>query len=531
MSELSRRGFLTLSAASLAACTFRPGVAVNRYAPGMAEGHALRDHPVLPAPSAEISIDTVILGSGVAGLTAGWRLAREGFNDFMLVAGPELGGNATGGQLGGVAYPRGAHYLPLPGPSLGYVREILAEMGVIESGTDQARPYYDERVLVHSPEERLYFDGQWHEGLVPPGANTEEEAQHRRFFAYVDQLKQQRGNDGRRVFEIPSALSSQDPAWLALDLLTFDAWLDRNGYTAPRLRWYLDYACRDDFGTTSARASAWAGLHYFASRIGQAANAADEAVLTWPDGLSPVTRHLAAKVGPKRMLAGMAARVTERNGKVEALVWQPEQQRTVLIHARKAICAMPLHVASHVVKALPQYGFDAGKHMPPHAPWLVANFLFDHFPTEAQGAPLSWDNVVYGSKSLGYVVATHQLIRAARPETTVFSAYHALADSTPEAGRRWLASASDDDLYALATGDLATVYGWKLWHNASRVEITLRGHAMASPTPGFRSNAGLRALQQADGPILFAHSDLSGFSIFEEAAWWGDQAARRILQA
>ena len=49
---------------------------------------------------------------------------------------------------------------------------------------------------------------------------------------------------------------------------------------------------------------------------------------------------------------------------------------------------------------------------------------------------------------------------------------------------------------------------------------------MAAPLPGFRSNAGLKALREHDGAILFAHADLSGFSVFEEAAWWGDRAAR-----
>jgi hypothetical protein len=52
---------------------------------------------------------------------------------------------------------------------------------------------------------------------------------------------------------------------------------------------------------------------------------------------------------------------------------------------------------------------------------------------------------------------------------------------------------------------------------------------MAAPTPGFLANAGLAALRELDGPILFAHADLSGFSIFEEAAWWGIRAAERAM--
>jgi hypothetical protein len=81
----------------------------------------------------------------------------------------------------------------------------------------------------------------------------------------------------------------------------------------------------------------------------------------------------------------------------------------------------------------------------------------------------------------------------------------------------------------LAARDLKAAYGWAFAPCVERVDITLRGHAMAAPLPGFRSNAGMAALREADGPILFAHADLSGFSVFEEAAWWGIQAARKAL--
>jgi hypothetical protein len=51
---------------------------------------------------------------------------------------------------------------------------------------------------------------------------------------------------------------------------------------------------------------------------------------------------------------------------------------------------------------------------------------------------------------------------------------------------------------------------------------------MAVPTPGYLHNAGLQALRAMDGPMRIAHSDLSGYSIFEEAAWWGVQAAEGL---
>jgi hypothetical protein len=101
--------------------------------------------------------------------------------------------------------------------------------------------------------------------------------------------------------------------------------------------------------------------------------------------------------------------------------------------------------------------------------------------------------------------------------------------AAPDAARKWMMAASADQLVELASVDLKTAYGWKFASCVEWVDITLRGHAMAAPLPGFRANAGVRALRELDGPIVFAHADLSGFSVFEEAAWWGYRAAQKVL--
>ena len=530
---ISRRRFLLGSAAlGLAGCSRLGWGELNPMIemPGMTAGHALRDHAHLPPPSGTLRTGVVILGSGAAGLSAGWQLAQTGRQDFMLLAGPERYGNAAGGAFDGLAYPKGAHYLPLPSMESTHVRHMLADMGVIEADALSTRPRYDERVLVHAPDERVFARGQWQDGLLPQlGISAAEREQQARFFRYTDQLKSQLGNDGRRVFCIPLALSSQDPHWRALDQQTFAQWLNANGYNAPGLRAYLDYACRDDFGALSSQVSAWAGLHYFAARAGQAANASEGAVLTWPDGLQPLARHL-AQSSHKQWQEGMAVRVDEtaRGVRVLCARQQGMQWRTFIIEADRAICAMPLHVAQYVVPHLRDYGFDPAAHMPQHAAWLVSSFLMDGFPAEAPGVPLAWDNIIEGGHGLGYVVSTHQDITWAAPPRTVFTAYQAFTDRSPNAARQWLIQATPQQLYAEAACDLEVVYGKRLRQRAVALDITVRGHAMASPTPGFLSNAGLAALRAVDGKVLFAHSDLSGFSVFEEASYWGVVAAHGV---
>jgi glycine/D-amino acid oxidase-like deaminating enzyme len=532
---MDRRSFLATSvgagAAGLATAAgfmhwqeITPGV----HAPGRAEGHFLRDLKQLPPPSSVIETDVVILGSGIAGLSAAWKLGRLGHDDHLLLDGPEAFGNAAGSAYGELACPTGGHYLPLPGPESTHVREMLADLGIILRDAEREKPYYDERFILHGPQERLLRDGEWHEGLVP--TNAQDAAEHKLFFEEMQRLRHQRGSDGLRAFVFPLVRSSSDSRFAALDRISFAQWLGDRGYRSASLRWYLDYCCRDDYGAGLDRVSAWAGLHYFAGRWGQAANAGENALLTWTGGLAPLAQALAARAGRRRR-AGTAASIRETDGKVEALCFVLEEgkPRTFLVRARRAICAMPLFVASRVVEDMGRYGFDARAHLPAYAPWMVTNFLMRDFPRELPGAQLAWDNVVYNGKGLGYVVSTHQDIRSRPPEKTVFTAYTALSHQTPSVARRWLHTSSPAQLLELASSDLQQAYGWAFAPCVERVDITLRAHAMAVPQPGFRTNAGLAALRELDGPVLFAHADLSGLSVFEEAAWWGVRAAERAL--
>lgn len=530
-----RRDFLKMSAlAGLSACSphlpwQNAAYPVDVRMPGMQLGHMLRDRTPLPSPRGERQCEVAILGSGVAGLFAGWRLAQAGFRNFCLLEGPEPLGNAAGRELGGIPCPSGAHYLPLPSRESTHVREMLSAFGVLRGDPASEHPEYDETVLVNAPEERLLVDGVWQEGVVP-WRHIDEPARQQisAFLAELARYRDTVGSDGRRAFVVPLALSSQDEVFRALDRETFGAWLTRRGYTAEALRWYLDYCCRDDYGAGIDAVSAWAGLHYFAARAGHAANAEDGTMLTWADGLRPVARRLHAAVGPGRSLRGMAVRVTERRKGVEVLCYDDERRETFLLKAQRVIVAMPLHVAMHVVEGFADFGFDRSRDLPPSASWLVTNFLLRRFPQERDPRqPLAWDNVIYRSGSLGWVVATNQWIRQAKPEKTVFTAYHAL-DERP-AARSWLTTAGPAELLQLCHGDLRQAYGPDFDACVERAEITVRGHAMASPVPGFLNRGGIETLRSADGRILFAHADLSGLSVFEEAAWWGNRAAMRLI--
>jgi hypothetical protein len=66
---------------------------------------------------------------------------------------------------------------------------------------------------------------------------------------------------------------------------------------------------------------------------------------------------------------------------------------------------------------------------------------------------------------------------------------------------------------------------------ARRLEVTRWGHAMVRPVPGFLWGPERFAAQESlGGSLHFAHSDLGGMALFEEANWFGVRAAERALK-
>ena len=223
----------------------------------------------------------VIVGGGIAGLSAGYTMAKAGKTDFMLLElETQTGGNSSSGKNEVSAYPWGAHYVPLLTQEATAAKKLFEDFGIIKGYNNSGLPIYDEYFLCADPHERLFMLGRWQDGLVPnTGLAAATEVEYKRFFGLMEGYKKLKGRDGKKAFAIPLDKSSQDAELLALDNLTMRAWMQQQGFNSEELRWYVNYCCRDDFGTTLEETSAWAGIHYFASRSGEAANADRKSVV------------------------------------------------------------------------------------------------------------------------------------------------------------------------------------------------------------------------------------------------------------
>lgn len=531
MSWRRRHCLAAAAAAPLAACLPEAQARCRWVGADHARGHRLRAGRAgsLPAPAVQRRAQVLVVGGGVAGLSALRALVQAGVADAQLLELEDSpGGNSRGHRLAGLPCPLGAHYLPVPGAAAREVSAWLHDIGLLRS--DAAGVHANERHLCHAPQERLFIDGAWQEGLLPSADGRPATlAQYHRFADRVRSAQRQLG------FAMPSHHAPWTPAHQALDTQRFATWLAREGLHDGRLLGYLDYACRDDYGAGLDSVSAWAGLHYFASRHGferpgeeAGPGSEPDGVFTWPEGNAWLVGELATPLAGRLHAGRTVLRVAEGRHAVELLAWDEQQARAEAWTADAVVMATPLFVARHLLDGLApglQQALSEAVQATQHAPWLVANLHLAAPLLDRPGAAPAWDNVRFQpagqGTALGYVDARHQSLRpdVASQGPVLLTAYHAL----PAARREWLLRATPQQGLAEVLAALAPVHP-DLAGKLQQADLMRWGHAMAIPAPGVRSQPARQALRQARGRVRFAHSDLAGYSVFEEAFTLGVEA-------
>ncbi len=190
------------------------------------------------------------------------------------------------------------------------------------------------------------------------------------------------------------------------------------------------------------------------------------------------------------------------------------------------IFAAPQFLAPHLIRGLDRRRVDNAKSFQ-YGSWLVANVHVRDRPQET-GFPMCWDNVIYGSKSLGYVTSTHQTGIDHGP--TVLTWYYPFSDVDPKISRQELLALKWSDWADLVLTDLEIPHP-NMRTLVTRLDVMRWGHAMIQPRVGFVSSQARRDAAKPDGLIHFAGTDLSGIALMEEAFDHGVRAAEEVLQA
>lgn len=488
-------------------------------------GHVLRENRRFEVPADKWENRKIaIIGGGIAGLTAAWKLKKENLNDFVLLElEKEIGGTSHSGKGEPVSYPWGAHYLPVPFRENTELIDLLDEMSLVEGRDVSGEIVVKEQFLCREPEERVFYKGRWYEGLyLGVGASEEDKRQFSEFQKQIDRWVNWRDEKGRRAFVVPLANCSADTEVTSLDKNSFAEWLRQNGFTSERLIWYCDYACRDDYGLKIEQTSAWAGLFYFCSRV-RKSGVESQPFITAPEGNGQFVNHFVEGVKDNIRRSQMAVSVVPTDRGVDVICLDGSEVRG--IHCEKVVFASPMFTAPYFIRGFREDAPFAASEFH-HNAWFVANlFLKDRpKPRFAKDFPLAWDNVLYESPSLGYVAATHQ--KGIDYGPTILTYYYPMC--AEENGRTKLFNYEWRDLADVCLTDLSRAHP-DIYDLTTRIDIMRWGHAMISPRPNFIWSGIRENAIQPYSNIHFAHTDLSGIALFEEAFYHGLRAAKEVL--
>ena len=499
--KVGRRKFLRAGSAALVGLSLKSDrpIAGSFVNDSLQMGHLLRDRASFPPPKRTEKVSVVIVGGGIAGLSAAWRLRKRGFNDFVVLEmNPQAGGNARWGENEITAYPWAAHYVPVPGPKAEFVRELFEDLGVLKNGQ------WEERYLCFAPQERLFLYGRWQDGLEPAVGLTQSDRDQ---FQRLEDLFAKFRASGE--FTIPVELG-RSSRYAELDRISFADWLQQQKCDSRLVNWHMNYACRDDYGALAKDTSAWAGIHYFSSR-----EVEEKGPLTWPEGNGWITRRLLERVGDNVRTSQMVYRISETKRGFSTFSADTE------FRSESVIFAAPTFLAPYLLDNFPRLKEFA------YSPWLTANLTLERYP-ESRGAEPTWDTVFLDSPTLGYVDATHQSLQT-HIDRTVWTFYWALADGLPAQNRQHLLDKDWTYWKEAILHDLERVHP-DIRRCVSRIDVMRMGHAMIRPTVGSIFSNERRQLMRREGRLFFANSDLSGISIFEEAQYHGVLAAEAALR-
>lgn len=456
-------------------------------------GHRLRDGalPPLDGGTPGPESDVIVVGGGISGLTAAYRLARSGRRVTVLEQAAAAGGNAKSADWGGLEYAIGAAYFTRPDAG-DPLETLYREIGVLD------------RAVAVPKGEALWngrrLDGFW-DGATARGADA---GATRRLAAGWRATYDERYPD---VPWTPATAGWTREAFEAADRLPFAQHLESLG-APPHVRQFCEAYCWSSFGGSAAEISTYAALNFVTAEFGD--------ILALPGGNAGVARALAAAAaahGASILTGRFAARVRQDRRGVEVAAFEGDALHRY--RAKACVVAVPRFVAARIVEDFPAERAATVAGMSWRA-YLVANVLLARRP-----AGDGYDAYRVGEldpRAVGWtdlIVADYAA--AERGDHGVLTAYRALPF---EGGRAELLADGDYARHRDAVRrDLLPWLDALGLEARDLVDINLArwGHPLVLAKPGQLADGALGRLSAPLGRVAFAHQDRHGIPAIENA--------------
>ncbi|WP_458244387.1 flavin monoamine oxidase family protein [Streptomyces sp. MAI_2237] len=455
-------------------------------------------------------VDVVVIGGGIAGLTAARDLVAGGKTVAVLEARDRVGGRVVNLSLanGGVT-EGGGEFI---GPTQDRIRALADSLGVATFTT-----YNTGKNLLYKDGTRTPYATDGLLGSVPPvdAAGLANAA-----------IVQAKLDDMAKTVPVDAPWTAPKAAeW---DKQTFESWLNANAIV-PSAKFLLDVACTSIFSAQPRELSLLYVLFYIAAagnestagtleRLTDTANGAQES--RFVGGSQQVPIKLAATLGDRVVLSAPVRSVTQSGGKY--LV----SADGITVTARKVVVAVPLPLTGRIA-------FD---------PLLPAarDQLSQRMPMGSIGKAIAvYDTPFWRADGLnGQVVSDSGVVRSTFDNSPPDASYGALMGFIEADEMRAYDASSVDEVKAAVLKDYVTYFGDKAKSPASFVlqrwdnEGFSRGGPVAYAPPGVLTEYGA-ALRKPFGGIHWAGTETSTYwtGFMDGAVRSGERVAKEVLAA
>lgn len=426
--------------------------------------HQVRDGHVFERPTASAKHDVVVVGGGVSGLAAAYRLQHR--DVLLLEKEPHWGGNAYAMEYKGSVYATGSAFLEGDESD---AWTLAKEIGLTP-------------LPVNNPDGSIingvHVEDTWGSGLskLPyPPIIRDSFKKFRKEILGIDVEKR-----GAELFNVPFSTLMQ--------------------LYAGEIKHWWDSFGPSNWGATSDETPAAVGIYALQDMVAQSTS---DKRATWPGGLGAITAKLGEVLQPKlgdRMSTG-ATTVAVVPGKEDVQVTYMVGGELKTVSAKAVIMATPKFITRRLVQGLPEKQSRAMQQIR-FVPYCVVNLIFDK-PVFNGG----YDTWCPGNTFTDVIVADWVI----RKKSGYKQKYNILSCYTPmrEAERARLLT--DEGAKEIASDVLRDFQKLMPTFNVDPVEVHIyrRGHPMYMTTPGLYTQTQPLARQPMDR-VFFANTDSEG---------------------
>ncbi len=424
--------------------------------------HQLRDGHQFDRPDATRNVGIVIVGGGIAGLSAAYFLGAKDW--LLLEKEPQFGGNALQEEFEGKIYGTGSAYASRGDEGDQLASEIGLQLRFINMT--------DPTIL-----NKTFVPDTWKIGLDQLPYPKEVRESFKKFRDDMMKIKVR-----EKMAELDAQLFSNFTAAYA-----------------PEVQQWWDAFGPSNWGAITEETSAFVGL----ANVQDLISGGDAKRVILPGGLGCITHKLVEVLQPKykeRMLdnAIVVAAVQDKDA---VRVTYLHQGKLITVSAKAVLMCTPKHITSRIVMGLPSEQKSAMRRYR-YAPYPVVNVIFDK-PVYNRG----YDNWCPGKTFTDFIVADWTI----QKNPGYKQKYNILSFYTPLRELQRSMLLNENDCKSLAARVLTDFQKLLPEFNVDPVEVRIyrRGHPMFMAVPVQYTKTRLAASHPMDR-IFFGNADSGG---------------------